>query len=135
MYVYMHVNVFIHIYMYINIIDPLGNHIWPDQQTQIPVGYENMSSASSVITDGSASFAVSRLSAAILHSRFNTNIPQGGVVLSMRNLVLEKDMRGVVASVLQLLGKYMYMYIYIYTYLYIHMNIYTSIYVFLYKCI
>eukprot|EP00596_Hydrurales_sp_CCMP1899_P003438 CAMPEP_0119047960 /NCGR_PEP_ID=MMETSP1177-20130426/56021_1 /TAXON_ID=2985 /ORGANISM="Ochromonas sp, Strain CCMP1899" /LENGTH=864 /DNA_ID=CAMNT_0007023211 /DNA_START=1185 /DNA_END=3779 /DNA_ORIENTATION=+ len=89
-----------------NIMDPLGNHIWPDQQTQIPVGYENMSSASSVITDGSASFAVSRLSAAILHSRFNTNIPQGGVVLSMRNLVLEKDMRGVVASVLQLLGAF-----------------------------
>jgi hypothetical protein len=91
----------------VNIMDPLGNHIWPAHSaSQIPMGYENVSSASSVATEGSVSFAVSRLSAAILHSRFNTNIPQGGVVLSMRNLVLEKDMRGVVASVLQLLGAF-----------------------------
>ena len=77
-----------------NIMDPFGKHIWPVDLVQVPVA-DNASSASSVQThtDASKSIAISRLSAAILHSRFSNDIPAGNVSLSMRKLVLEKDIR------------------------------------------
>jgi hypothetical protein len=68
-------------------------------------GGETNSSASTVTTEVSAkSLAVTRLATAIFQSRFNNNLAKGNVGLAVRNKVLEKDVRGVVASILQLLG-------------------------------
>ena len=68
-------------------------------------GGETNSSASTITTEVSAkSLAVTRLATAIFQSRFNNNLAKGNVGLAVRNKVLEKDVRGVVASILQLLG-------------------------------
>ena len=78
-----------------NIMDPLGEHCWPVDATQVPPA-ESISSLASVQTGTdtlSKSLAVSRLSAAILHSRFSNDIPLGNVPLNMRKIVLEKDIR------------------------------------------
>ena len=78
-----------------NIMDPLGEHCWPVDATQVPPA-ESISSVASVQTGTdtlSKSLAVSRLSAAILHSRFSNDIPLGNVPLNMRKIVLEKDIR------------------------------------------
>ena len=89
-----------------NLFTPLSNHLWPvDTVVQVLPGGETNSSASSVTTEVSAkSLAVTRLATAIFQSRFNNNLAKGNVPLDMRNKVLEKDIRGVVASILQLLG-------------------------------
>ena len=79
-----------------NMMDPLGRHIWPSNSIQIPMNDSDSSSSNATAathTDASKSIAISRLSAAILHSRFSNNIPMGNVPGNMRKLVLEKDMR------------------------------------------
>ena len=79
-----------------NLMDPLGAHIWPLEMNQIQ-NIDTASCATSVQTniDSVKSIAVSRLSAAILHSRFINNVPVGNVPLNMRKIVLEKDIRSV----------------------------------------
>ena len=77
-----------------NMMDPLGQHIYPTNPVEIPMNDNDSSSSfAGTHTDASKSIAISRLSAAILHSRFSNNIPIGNVPLNMRKLVLEKDMR------------------------------------------
>jgi hypothetical protein len=82
-----------------NILDPLGGHNWPAPGLGLPPSAEaiplisfSMSTAS-LGTETSRSLAVSRLSAAILHSRVTDGIPVGNVPLSVRHAVLESDIR------------------------------------------
>ena len=90
-----------------NILDPLGSHNDPSPGvgtgtmvgTGVGISMEliplpNMSvSTASFGAETSRSLAVSRLSAAILQSRFSDSIPLGNVPLHMRHSALEKDTR------------------------------------------
>ena len=79
-----------------NILDPLGNHDWP-----IDTSVQEYTDELSTTQESSRSYTVTKLTSAIIASR---NVAEGSVPMSVRGRVLEKDIRGVIANIFQLLG-------------------------------
>lgn len=79
-----------------NILDPLGDHSWPDDR-RAPVMGDSVSSNNDTVR----SIAVSRLANAIIASK---QLTLGSVPTEVRSLALEKDTRIIVACTLQLMG-------------------------------
>ena len=82
----------------VNIEEPLGNHDWP-VDTSVQIAGESVSSDGS-LTLATKSTAVQRLSEAISHSRINFGL----VTEKLRNEILKKDTRAVLARIFVLIG-------------------------------
>lgn len=76
-----------------NLWNPLGNHAWPPDITVPPPNF--------AANGGNESLAVTRLTNAILASR---NVNSNGMTDSVRDHVLQKDVRGIIVSILMLMG-------------------------------